>query len=50
MKTIIVTWLVLSVGLGAAWDELTALYLEELPTGRCKKLYDRMNEIERGER
>ncbi len=29
----------------AAWDELTALYLEELPSGRCQKLYDRMLRI-----
>ena len=28
-----------------AWDELTALYLEELPTGKCSKLYDRMQEL-----
>lgn len=27
------------------WDDLTALYLEELPTGRCPKLYDRMQEL-----
>jgi hypothetical protein len=29
-----------------AWDELTELYLEELPTGRCPKLYDRMQALE----
>jgi hypothetical protein len=29
-----------------AWDELTALYLEELPTGRGPKLYDRMQALE----
>lgn len=28
-----------------AWDELTALYLEELPTGKAPKLYARMKEI-----
>ncbi|MEN6532318.1 MAG: hypothetical protein ABFD89_01560 [Bryobacteraceae bacterium] len=32
-------------GLVAAWDELTALYLEELPSGRCPKLYARMEQI-----
>lgn len=25
-----------------AWDELTALYEEELPSGRCPKLYQRL--------
>lgn len=30
-----------------AWPELTALYLEELPTGRAPRLYARMNELER---
>lgn len=29
------------------WDELTALYLEESPTGRCPKLYYRMQELTR---
>lgn len=29
----------------AAWEELERLYLEELPTGRCPKLYARMQEI-----
>lgn len=33
-------------GLVAAWDELEALYLEELPSGQCPKLYARMREIE----
>lgn len=28
-----------------AWDELTALYEEELPKGRPAKLYDRMKEL-----
>lgn len=32
-------------GLVGAWDELTALYEEELPTGRAPKLYDRMKEL-----
>ena len=27
-----------------AWNELTMLYEEELPTGRCPKLYDRMQQ------
>lgn len=27
------------------WDELTALYFDELPTGTCRKLYDRMKEL-----
>ncbi len=27
------------------WGELTALYLEELPSGRCGKLYDRMKQL-----
>lgn len=31
--------------LAAAWEELTALYLEELPTGQCPKLYARMQEL-----
>jgi hypothetical protein len=26
----------------AVWDELETLYLEELPSGRCPKLYARM--------
>jgi hypothetical protein len=30
-----------------AWDELTALYEEELPSGRCPKLYDRMKQLEK---
>lgn len=29
----------------AAWDELTALYLQELPSGRCPLLYKRMQEL-----
>ena len=33
-------------GLVEAWDELEALYLEELPSGQCPKLYARMREIE----
>ena len=32
-------------GLTAAWDELEKLYEEELPTGKCPKLYARMKEI-----
>lgn len=32
-------------GLVEAWDELTALYEEELPTGKCPKLYARMQMI-----
>lgn len=28
-----------------AWDELTALYLEELPSGRAPRLYARMVEL-----
>jgi hypothetical protein len=28
------------------WDELAALYVEELPTGRCSKLYDAMHALE----
>jgi len=28
-----------------AWDELTALYVEELPSGRCPKLYARLSEL-----
>lgn len=31
--------------LAAAWDELEALYAEELPTGSAPKLYDRMRAI-----
>lgn len=31
--------------LAAHWDELEALYREELPTGRAPKLYDRMQEL-----
>jgi hypothetical protein len=27
------------------WSELTALWIEESPTGRCPKLYDRMKEL-----
>lgn len=27
------------------WDELTALYLEELPSGKAPRLYDRMKEL-----
>jgi hypothetical protein len=27
------------------WDALTALYLEELPSGRCPKLYARMQQL-----
>lgn len=29
----------------AVWDELDALYLEELPAGTCPKLYARMKEL-----
>jgi hypothetical protein len=32
-------------GLVAAWDELTELYLEELPSGQGPRLYARMTEI-----
>lgn len=32
-------------GLVAAWDELTSLYLEELPSGRAPRCYARMREI-----
>lgn len=32
-------------GLVAAWDELTALYIEELPTGRAPRCYARMREV-----
>lgn len=32
-----------------AWDELEALYREELPTGRAPKCYDRMQEVLKGE-
>lgn len=28
-----------------AWDELTVLYEEELPSGKCPKLYKRMQEL-----
>ena len=28
-----------------AWDELTALYVRDEPTGRCQELYDRMREL-----
>jgi hypothetical protein len=31
--------------LHAVWDELTALYEEESPSGKCPKLYDRMREV-----
>ena len=31
----------------AAWDELTALYEEEAPSGRAPKLFDRMQELRR---
>lgn len=27
------------------WDEVTTLYLEELPTGRCRKAYDLMKSL-----
>ena len=27
------------------WEQMTVLYLEELPTGRCPKLYDLMQEL-----
>lgn len=30
-----------------AWEELTSLYLEELPIGKCPKLYDRMQKLQR---
>jgi hypothetical protein len=29
----------------AAWDEIEALYLAELPTGMARKTYDRMKEL-----
>jgi hypothetical protein len=29
----------------AAWDELTAIYEEELPSGQCPRLYARMKEL-----
>lgn len=32
-------------GLVDAWDELTALYEEELPSGTAPKLYERMHEL-----
>jgi hypothetical protein len=35
------------VGLVRKWDELTKLYEEELPSGRCPKLYARMQELRR---
>ncbi len=28
------------------WDRMTALYERDLPTGRCKELYDLMHELE----
>jgi hypothetical protein len=34
-------------GLVAAWDELTALYLEELPSGRAPRLRARLREVTR---
>jgi hypothetical protein len=33
--------------LADAWDELEALYLEELPTGRCPRLHARISELTR---
>lgn len=36
--------------LAAAWDELEALWLEESPSGRAPRLYDRMKELERAGR
>lgn len=33
------------VGLVREWDALTALYLEELPTGSAPRLYARMQEL-----
>lgn len=36
-------------GLAAAWDELEALYEEELPSGSGPKLYARMRELQRSE-
>jgi hypothetical protein len=33
-------------GLVGAWAELTALYIEELPSGRCPRLWERMEELE----
>lgn len=33
-------------GLVSAWDELTTLYLEELPSGRAPRLWARMQAIE----
>lgn len=32
-------------GLVEHWDELTALFLEEAPSGKCPKLYKRMQEL-----
>ena len=32
-------------GLVEHWDELTTLWNEESPTGKCPKLYDRMKEL-----
>lgn len=37
-------------GLVAAWDELEALYREELPSGKAPRLYERMRGIEEGAR
>lgn len=31
-----------------AWDELTALYLEELPSGNAPRTYHRMKEVIEG--
>lgn len=32
-------------GLAAAWGELEQLYWAELPTGKCPKLYERMQQL-----
>ena len=34
--------------LAGAWPELTAIYLEELPTGNAPKLYARIKELTDG--
>ncbi len=36
--------------LAESWEELTALYERELPSGRCPALYDRMKQLEDGKR
>lgn len=35
-------------GLVDAWDELTADYLAELPSGKCQRLYKRLQELREG--